>query len=69
MKINTFIEEYSKETLVIAEPVSIGTTALRNYIKENRVELESEKIIKFTKKLNSLSIDIVDADGLYKKIS
>lgn len=68
MKINTFIDTYSEKTLV-GDPISIGTTALRNYIKENRNELENEKLVKFTKKLNSLSIDIVNADGLYKKIS
>lgn len=68
MKINAFVETYSKDTL-LGEPLSIGTTALRNYIKENKSELESEKLVKVTKKLSSLSIEIVNPEGLYKKIS
>jgi len=68
MTVNKFIEEYTKDNLVY-EPLSIGSTSLRNWIKKNRAELEKENIVKFKKKLNSLSIDIVDSEGLYKKIS
>jgi hypothetical protein len=68
MTVNKFIEEYAKDNLV-HEPLSIGSTALRNWIKENKADLEKENIVKFKKKLNSLSIDIVDSEGLYKRIS
>ncbi len=68
MTVNKFVEEYTKENL-IDEPLSIGSTALRNWIKENRTELEKENLVKFKKKLNSLGIDIIDSEGLYKKIS
>jgi hypothetical protein len=68
MKINAFVEAYKENTL-LGDPISIGTTALRNYIKEHKIELEKEKLVKFTKKLSSLSIEITDPDGLYRKIS
>jgi hypothetical protein len=68
MTINNFIEHYTKENLV-GESISIGTTALRNYIKEHRVELEDEKLVKCKKKLSSMSIDIINPEGLYKKIA
>lgn len=68
MTVNKFVEEYTKENL-IDEPLNIGSTALRNWIKENRADLEKENLVKFKKKLNSLSIDIIDPEGLYKKIS
>jgi len=68
MTINNFIEHYTQENLV-GEAISIGTTALRNYIKENRVELEDEKLVKCKKKLSSMSIDITNPEGLYKKIA
>jgi len=68
MTINKFIETYTKDSLV-QEPLSIGTTALRNYIKEHRTILETEKLVKFTKKLQSVSIKIIDSEGLYKKIA
>ena len=68
MKINAFVETYSENNL-LGDPLSIGTTALRNYIKENRSDLEKEKLVKYTKKLSSLSVEIIDPEGLYKKIA
>jgi len=68
MTIYKFLEKYTKENLV-QEPLNMSSTSLRNWIRENRVELENEKIVKFKKKLNSLNIDIIDSEGLYKKIA
>lgn len=68
MKINAFVENYSKPNL-LGEPISIGTTALRNYIKQNKSELETEHLVKFTKKLTSESIEIINPEGLYKRIA
>lgn len=68
MKISEFVKIYSEKNLV-GKPLSIGTTALRNYIKENKDLLEAESLVKITKKLTSLSIEIVDSEGLYNKIS
>jgi len=68
MTIQKFIEQYTKPNLV-SEPLSIGTTALRNWIKENRNTLENENLVKFTKKIASLNIDIINPEGLYNKLS
>lgn len=51
------------------DKVTIGTTAIRTYIKENKSELEKEGIVKFTKKPNSLCIDIIKEDELISKIN
>lgn len=67
MTIAKFVEHYKDESLV-SEALPVGTTALRNYIKENKTDLESEKIVKIIKKLNSQKIDILKPDELYEKI-
>ncbi len=67
MTIQLFIEQYKDETLT-SKPLPIGTTALRNYIKENKTELQEQGIVKFTEKLRSTTIDIVKHEDLYNKL-
>lgn len=68
MTIAKFVETYSRDSL-LGEALSIGTTTLRNYILANKDDLENEKIVKCTKKISSVRIDIKDAEALYKKLA
>lgn len=68
MTIAIFVDTYSKDTL-LGEALGVGTTSLRNYLKEHKLELENEKLVKYIKKINSIGINIVDPEGLYKKLT
>lgn len=68
MTVNKFVESYKEKTL-LGEPLEIGTTSLRNYINKNKDEMEKEGLVKFSKKLKTVSINIIDPDGLYRKLA
>lgn len=68
MTVNKFVETYKEKTLM-GEPLEIGTTSLRNYINANKDEMEKEGLVKFSKKLKTISIKIINPDGLYKKLA
>lgn len=68
MTVSKFVESYKEKTL-LGEPLEIGTTSLRNYINENKDEMEKEGLVKFSKKLKTVSINIIDPDGLYRKLA
>jgi len=68
MTVNNFITTYKEKTL-LGEALEIGTTSLRNYINAHKDEMEKENLVKFSKKLKTTSIKIIDAEGLYKKLA
>lgn len=68
MTISKFVEHYSNESL-FSNPLGVKTTALRSYIKENREKLEAEGLVKFTKKLRSINIEIINPEGLFAKLA
>lgn len=68
MTVSKFVESYKEKTL-LGKPLEIGTTSLRNYINENKDEMEKEGLVKFSKKLKTVSINIIDPDGLYRKLA
>lgn len=68
MTVNKFIETYTEPSL-LGEPLHIGTTALRNYIKEHKEKLKEENIVVLIKKISTLRIDIKDPESLYKKLA
>lgn len=68
MTVNDFVESYKEKTL-LGEPLEIGTTSLRNYINKNKDEMEKEGLVKFSKKLKTVSINIINPDGLYRKLA
>lgn len=47
MTVSKFVESYKEKTL-LGEPLEIGTTSLRNYINENKDEMEKEGLVKFS---------------------
>lgn len=68
MTIVAFVDYYKQERLGY-EPLGVGTTAVRNFIKEHRAELENEKTVKFTKKINSVGITIIDSEKLFERLT
>lgn len=68
MTIAKFVEIYSKDSLY-GKGLNVGTTTLRNYLLKNKEDFEKDEIVKFTKKISSIGIDIKDAEALYKKLA
>lgn len=68
MTIYQFLEKYSEGNL-IKEPISISSTSLRNYLRENKEELVEKNIVKFIKKMSSTRIEILDSEALYEKLA
>lgn len=68
MTVNKFVETYKEKTL-LGEPLEIGTTSLRNYINANKDDMEKEGLVKFSKKLKTVSVKIINPEGLYKKLA
>jgi len=64
MTINQFLAKANEEKKI----VTISTTAIRTFIKENKADLEKFGIVQFIKKPNSLCIDIIKTNELAEMI-
>lgn len=67
MNIYQFLEKYSEKTLT-TEAIKISSSSLRNYLNANKEEFSNNGIVKFVKKINSVRIEIIKEDELYKKL-
>lgn len=68
MSISEFVDHYSNDSL-FSNPLGIKSSSLRSYIKENRKQLEDEKLVKFIKKLKQENIEIINPEGLFAKLA
>ena len=68
MSIKDFVKHYSNDSL-LSSPLSIKDSSLRSFIKENRSDLEKERIVKIVKKLKQENIEIINPEGLFAKLS
>jgi hypothetical protein len=72
MTINKFVDIYKQEdslTLTSNEPLTIGSTAVRLFCKENKEKLKESGIIKIISKLKTERIEILEPEKLLGEIN
>lgn len=71
MTIKEFVDNYSQKenTLDLVPVLTIGTTSVRNFCKENESTLTKDSIIEVVKKMKSERIVITNPEELLKRIN